>query len=77
MNVYMYYDDHDPPHVHVRYGGKRAKVDLEGNLLKGDLGSPARIRLLRYWLDLNHRQLVKNWTRACSDKPLEKIPPLK
>ena len=77
MKVYMFYDDHDPPHVHVRHGDHRAKVDLDGNILNGSLDSPARVRLLRYWLELNRDRLVENWARACAEKPLEKIPPLR
>jgi hypothetical protein len=76
MQVYMKFYDHEPPHVHVRYGGLWAKVDLNGNVLKGSLDSPARLRLLRYWLELHHLQLEVNWQKACSNIPLEKVPPL-
>ena len=24
--IYLYYEDHPPPHVHARYGGNEAKV---------------------------------------------------
>jgi Domain of unknown function (DUF4160) len=29
MAIIFYYDDHDPPHFHVRAPGFRAKFDLE------------------------------------------------
>ena len=33
--VYMYYDDHNPPHFHASYEGLEAMFDFEGNLIKG------------------------------------------
>ena len=27
--VRMYYDDHDPPHIHVEYQGRKAKIGLD------------------------------------------------
>lgn len=26
--IYLYYEDHPPPHIHARYGGDEAKVDI-------------------------------------------------
>ena len=31
--IRMFYDDHNPPHFHVEFGGKRAKIDFRGNIL--------------------------------------------
>lgn len=39
--IYMYYDDHLPPHFHALYGGSEAVFDLEGNLIKGFVSSGA------------------------------------
>jgi hypothetical protein len=27
--IRMYYEDHDPPHIHAEYQGQRAKFDFE------------------------------------------------
>ena len=41
--ISMYYDDHNPPHFHARYGGSRATIEiptlrvLEENYLPGYL----------------------------------------
>lgn len=29
--IQMYYDDHNPPHVHARYQGNKVLVDFRGN----------------------------------------------
>jgi hypothetical protein len=35
--VYMYYDDHYPPHFHALYESSEAMFDFEGNIIKGFL----------------------------------------
>ena len=35
--IRMFYDDHNPPHIHVEYQSKKALLDFRGNILKGDL----------------------------------------
>ena len=44
--VRMYYDDHPPPHIHAEYQGNKAKIDLGGNVLLGDLRSKTALRLV-------------------------------
>ncbi|MCG5549526.1 DUF4160 domain-containing protein [Halorhodospira halochloris] len=48
----MYFEDHNPPHVHVEYQGDRAIFDFEGNILKGGLSSRTAVKLVREWIDL-------------------------
>ena len=72
----MYYDDHEPPHVHVEYQGHKVKLDFQGNIQAGDLKSKAALRLAREWIDLNSESLEIDWSLAREGKPLEKVPPL-
>jgi hypothetical protein len=74
--IRMFYDDHDPPHVHVEYQGNKAKVDFEGNVLRGDLHSRTALKLTREWIDLHSEELTKDWEKAMAGNPLEKISPL-
>jgi len=74
--VRMYYDDHPPAHVHVEYQGQKAKIDFQGNVLKGDLGSKTALRLIREWIDQNGNALERDWDLARQGKPLEKVNPL-
>src|SRR5438132_8116666 len=44
--VQMYYDDHEPPHFHVRYSGQKALIEIETlALLRGRL-SPRALGLV-------------------------------
>jgi Domain of unknown function (DUF4160) len=74
--IRMFYDDHEPPHVHVEYQGFKAKVDFSGNVLAGGLKSKSALRLVRDWIDEHTSDLERDWALAREGKPLEKIPPL-
>jgi len=74
--IRMYYDDHNPPHLHAEYQGGKALVDFNGNVLRGDLGSRTALRLLREWIDLHPAELMEDWELARGGKEIKKIAPL-
>ena len=75
--IRMYYDDHNPPHIHVEYQGNKVLLDFRGNILKGDLQSRTALRLVRDWIDLRHEELLEDWKLAQQGKEMKKIDPLK
>jgi hypothetical protein len=75
--VQMFFDDHNPPHLHAEYQGHKALVDFNGNVLRGDMGSRTALRLLREWIDLHAAELMADWELARDSKPLSSIAPLK
>jgi hypothetical protein len=75
--IRMYYDEHNPPHVHVEYQGNKAVLDFRGNILKGDLGSKTALRLVREWIDLHEEGLLENWELARAGTEIKQIAPLK
>jgi hypothetical protein len=74
--VRMFYDDHDPPHVHVEYQDDRALLDFRGNVLRGELRSRTALRLVREWIDRHTTDLEKDWALSRAGRELEKIEPL-
>ncbi len=72
----MFYDDHNPPHIHAEYQGNRALLDFRGNILKGDLQSRTALRLVREWIDLRNAELQEDWGLARQGKVIKKIDPL-
>jgi hypothetical protein len=72
----MYYDDHDPPHLHVEYQGNKAMVDFEGNVFRGGIGSRTALRLVRQWIDLHLGELEEDWALARAGRGVKKIAPL-
>jgi hypothetical protein len=74
--LYMYVDDHPPPHFHVIYGRFEAAVNVEtGRVIRGSLPKRAS-RLVREWTQLYCNELLENWRLAEAHRPLQWIPPL-
>lgn len=70
----MYYNDHEPPHVHARYGRAKALVRLShGAIIAGEL-PPVASRMVRDWALARRSELQDNWQRARAYRPLEKVP---
>ena len=74
--IRMYYDEHNPPHVHVEYQGNKALLDFQGNILRGDLKSRTALRLVRDWIDLRNEEIIEDWELAHKGEEIKKIAPL-
>ena len=72
----MYYDDHNPPHIHAEYQGRKVLLDFRGNILRGDIESRTALRLIREWIDLHISELQEDWDLAREGKEIKKIAPL-
>jgi hypothetical protein len=74
--ITMYYNEHPPPHFHVRYGGQKALVAIETlAILRGQL-SPRVLGLVIEWAATHQEELMENWRLAREEDPLNKIMPL-
>jgi Domain of unknown function (DUF4160) len=74
--ITMYYNDHPPPHFHVRYGGQRALVAIETlTVLRGRL-SPRVLGLVIEWAASHQTELMENWELARQEESLNKVSPL-
>jgi len=70
--ISMYFNEHNPPHFHVRYNDYRAVMDIRTlNVLDGQL--PAKVRgLVEEWAELHRQELLTMW----DSKDFHKIEPL-
>lgn len=74
--IFMYFDDHNPPHFHVKYGEQRAIVGIQDlRLLEGNLSRRAMNMVLE-WANEHRLELMNNWNRMQSTGEYTKIPPL-
>ena len=72
----MFFDDHNPPHFHARYG--KSKVTIEINtlrVLEGDF-PPRALGLVIEWAFQHRAELLQDWELAKNNKPVNKINPL-
>ena len=75
--ISMIYDDHNWPHVHVRYAEDNASFDLrEMAITEGELPR-AREQDFLDWAQVRERELLEAWERAEQHQLVGKIAPLK
>lgn len=74
--IRMFFNEHDPPHFHVEYQGRKAIFDFNGNIMRGSLNSKTATKLVREWVDLRLAELEEDWNLARAGKEIKKIEPL-
>lgn len=74
--ITMYYNDHPPPHFHVRYNQQKAIISIETlEILEGKLSSRA-FKLVSEWAILHQNELMQNWELARNNQTLNAVSPL-
>ncbi len=74
--IRMFFEEHNPPHIHAEHQGNKAVFDLDGNITRGNMKSRTAIKLVREWIDLHVLELRDDWDLAQAGKDLHKIDPL-
>lgn len=65
--IQMFFEDHDPPHVHAIYGGAKALVRIgDGEIIRGRLPRK-QAKLVKSWVKLRQAELMENWRHAQTD----------
>lgn len=76
VDIYMYYNDHLPPHFHAQHGDDEALIAFNPpQLYRGALPSKV-LKLVLEWAGLHPGELNDDWQRARNGQPLLPIPPL-
>ena len=74
--IYMYYNDHKPPHLHAVYAEYEALMDFNGKIIEGKLPKKKR-KLVEAWIILHKEELEANWRLAREHNQITSIDPLK
>lgn len=74
--IAMYYQEHQPPHFHAKYGNQTCVFSIADlKLIEGSL--PNRVvSLVLEWAFEHRDELMEDWELAMVKKPLRKIEPL-
>jgi hypothetical protein len=76
IQIYMYYNDHNPHHFHAEYAEHEATYRIAGlESLTGALPRRART-LVGEWASIHRSELLDNWDKARRGEPLQEIEPL-
>lgn len=74
--ISMYYDDHNPPHFHAKYGEYSAKIGVLDFAVEEGFLPPKALSLVIEWASINKESLLENWERARNFQELNRIKPL-
>lgn len=74
--IYMYMNEHNPPHFHVWYEDYKAIITIKDGIITGSLPRRA-LNLVYEWLDLHQDELLENWRRLSNYESPVRIDPLK
>ena len=74
--IRMFFEEHNPPHIHAEHQGNKAVFDLSGNITRGNMKSRTAIKLVREWIDLHVPELREDWELAQAGREIKKINPL-
>jgi hypothetical protein len=73
--IYMYMNEHNPPHFHVWYDNYKAIITIKEGIITGSLPRRA-LNLVYEWLDLHKDELMSNWEKLKEQQSPDKIQPL-
>lgn len=75
--IALYYNEHNPPHFHAKYGEFKAEIDIRTlQILNGELPKRAK-NLVLEWADEHREELMNDWELARQNAELKAIEPLK
>lgn len=71
--IYMFFNDHNPPHFKVKYSDFEANILIEnGSILNGDLPI-SKLKLVAAWAEIHKNELLSMWL----SKEFHKVEPLR
>lgn len=74
--IAMFFDEHNPPHFHARYGEYKMEVAIETlSVLAGNF-PPRALGLVMEWAAMHRDELLEDWELARRRSELKKISPL-
>jgi hypothetical protein len=70
--IYMFFNDHNPPHFKAKFGEFEANILIEnGTILNGDLPL-SKLKLVAAWAEIHKEELLAMW----NSKEFHKVKPL-
>lgn len=76
MIIFMFYNEHNPPHFHAYYGQYKVVIDIAtATALQGKFPRK-QLKFLQDWCTLHREELLEDWRLAQQQKPLNTIAPL-
>jgi len=76
IKIFMYFNEHNPPHFHVEYNEYKASINIKTfGVMEGKI--PAKVLgLVAEWAEDNQTELLQNWNNIKETGEYIKIKPL-
>jgi hypothetical protein len=74
--IFMYFNEHNPPHFHAKYNEFRAEILIETLSLKEGKLPPRILGLVTEWAELHKEELMENWDSLKKTGEYKRINPL-
>ena len=74
--VAMFYNEHNPPHFHARYGEYKVEIEIRTLSVLAVKFPPRALGLLVEWATQHQEELMTDWQRARDNAELHRITPL-
>ena len=76
ISIFMYFNDHDPPHFHVKYNEYRARLSISELIVLDGLLPHRVLMLVIEWAFEHRNELMDNWHSIRENGTFQKIKPL-
>ena len=74
--IAMFFNEHNPPDLHARYGGAKVAIDIQTlRIMEGRI-PPRALGLVMEWASQHQAELIRDWEMLRSDQQPKKIEPL-
>lgn len=70
--IYMYGQDHNSPHLHIKDGGNWFIITIKDRMIAGKASSKT-IRIINEYIDEHENQLLELWNKAQRGETIEKV----
>jgi hypothetical protein len=74
--IAMYYNEHNPPHFHARYGSFKIEIAINTLAILAGKFPPKALGLVMEWATLHQDDLMADWVLARANAELNHIEPL-
>lgn len=73
--IYIYWKDHNPPHIHFSYQDYDCTISVFDRIVDGQ--APAKvIAKVNEWMDLHEAEILTQWEKAQKGEKIEPIEPI-
>lgn len=77
IKIYMYWDEHNPPHFHAEYAEFKAIISINESVATQGFLPGKQLKLVLAWSEIHRPELLRNWELAQDRSSMMRIEPLR